>query len=676
MTTNDIIELAAEKIADRLSEKSKKRPVPPAEVGNENPEEGAKEDGTTESNADRKKRDDNPANENDNEKVTEGKKKKSVVEKGQVGAAGTSIVSVDGKLEPEEANYRLSTGFNKCSGCKFFVASNTPCQKVDFPINTDYTCDLYVAGGLKALSMVITKASVHNGVRRWAATASDTDPDAHGESCTPELFKQFISFFEKSIVKPFLGVAHYPRMKGKGVAGTVESVYVDGKKFKAKGTFADNALGDALFNAVANDRVVTTDEPNKIRISLAWWDLAHTHGDSAFSRKSLTDACLQCNAGKKIDTYTSGFLDHLAATRVPVNGRTEISLEMKSMAITRKDDATSIVDEILANQLEEDSKGTRQPQKAMVIRSNTGLPAEAYAVRSGAPENWKIQIWEDESKKTTPAQLIRASQAITGLSSEAEALEAVEVLRSEYRSLGVKPHVWPETIKPEFPEVTDNWTDFAANVVKLASNVDTAPYVGAYVGKFKSNAFVEIESDLLALETMVDELTQKSENGENMDELELNANDPFESRLIAFKSQVEEIQNSGQSTKAKALAIKSKFNDLGDVYVKNVLETEKSDAVAESVSFDYDDLTNAMATAVAQAMAPVMQQVSLLNERFAGAPVTASAAVPQMLQPAGAESVPQRKSIATAAPVSKSGAEINPYSIENISRRSVGLDPR
>lgn len=610
-----------------------------------------------------------------------------------------------GLKNPDSVNYRPSDDtYACCMNCKYFRGEGVACRLVDVKVRGDNVCDLHEPNNIKSeavveavapevvqavvkqstlkqLSMVITKASIHNGVRRWAATGSDTDPDQHGEKCSLELFKSFISLFEKSDTKPFLGIAHYPRCGGKGIAGTVEALYMDGKKFKAKGTFADTPMGDALFEAIANDRL-SGDNKNNIRISLAWYDLQHTHDNSTvFTRKSLSEACPTCSQGAKIDTYLYGFLDHLAATRVPVNNRTEISLEMKSMAITRKDDADSIVGTELAAELEQAVKG-EPTEKSLVIRSQAGLPAEAYALVPDVnkAESWKLRLWEDGENKVTMKQLSNAVSELA-LLSETEREAAVPVLRAQYKSLGVKAHAFPEPIRPVFPVVTDNWDSFADGAVRLASDPLTREYLAGYINKFKSTVYKSISNDLDELESAIVALSEAEPTAEldaditdelqeetPMDEMYLDTDDPFDMQLINFKSLVEEIQASDKPQAEKSTAIKTAFAQLGDKYVELCVPapaTEKSEA-APAVAPQLD--MNALSAVLAQALNPVIAQIGALNERV---DTLAASAVQSPLQ---GELYPQRKSVAAAQPQTSSNPfNVGKSSVEQAVRKSMGL---
>lgn len=271
------------------------------------------------------------------------------------------------------------------------------------------------------VSMVITKASVQaDGSIRWAAVTSDTSPDNTGESTSLSLFQDWVQRTETGETvdylplprKPFLGVSHYSDLSGDGEAGITDEMGVDGNRFKAKGVFkTDSPLGMALANAVKSetDLVKRGGQPEKpIRISAAWWDIEHSHGPFIFTRKSLTDVCPMCEDGAGNKVYLKGQLDHFATTRVPINPRTSLALQEKSMAITRKDDAASIVGDELAEELEKKSKlvGKSEAEGLVVKAKPKPNPFKKDEDEEDKAEGPRAEDEEDEEtkpKKKKPA---------------------------------------------------------------------------------------------------------------------------------------------------------------------------------------------------------------------------------------------------------------------------------
>ena len=189
-------------------------------------------------------------------------------------------------------------------------------------------------------SMFITKSVESNGLRKWAAVNSDTDPDLYGERMSLELYRKMLSYIKdevpppahfKSMVcsdywcggMPYVSLAHYPDLNGKAVPGETLELFIDGKQLKAKGIMNNTPLGNAVWKSLKKDENLSNDE-NKIRISIAFLDLAHKHGENGkvFVRESDTSVCAECKKGVGDKIYLDGYLVHLALTRVPVNPRT------------------------------------------------------------------------------------------------------------------------------------------------------------------------------------------------------------------------------------------------------------------------------------------------------------------------------------------------------------------
>ena len=153
---------------------------------------------------------------------------------------------------------------------------------------------------------------------------------------------------------PYISVSHYPDLEGKAVPGTVERVFVDGNQLKADGQFSKTSLGFACYYSISKDLYEEPKSENPVRVSIAFLDFGHTHKSDnyRFIRDSILDFCPKCieehlkgkSSGK---IFEKGQLVHLALTRVPANERTSMEVE-KSMT-TRKEDATSIIGEELAD---------------------------------------------------------------------------------------------------------------------------------------------------------------------------------------------------------------------------------------------------------------------------------------------------------------------------------------
>lgn len=265
------------------------------------------------------------------------------------------------------------------------------------------------------LDFVVVKASSSGGEMRWVARASDTMKDDWDTRMTQLLFQNFIKRSGEADHLPYLSIAHYGALGGAGIAGDTVAMWIDGNAFKVKGTFRNNSAGRALYGTVKREMAdPTIESDNRVRMSIAFADLAHNHGDQEFIRRSLDELCARCEAGQLPDEYTDGHLIHIAATRIPVNRRTEIEVggpieARSSKARTRRDDAASIVGSELADQLErlaregleEDSAGKG---RSVVVKSEQDLSTSA---EPGTPE------WIEEAR--TRFQQHTAQRAITAV---------------------------------------------------------------------------------------------------------------------------------------------------------------------------------------------------------------------------------------------------------------------
>lgn len=279
-------------------------------------------------------------------------------------------------------------------------------------------------------SMYIDKAvySKENQELRWHCVASDTEEDSYSDNMTEELFKSFLERIENGEVppekycsefwkggKPYISISHYSDQDGKGVPGEVECVYIDGEKFKGKGTFYQNKLGWACFNAINADKYGIRKSKDKeldhpVRISIAFLDYKHRHKSNGeiFVRENLDDQCPYCllealtgkSEGKE---YLDGHLIHLALTRIPVNKRTEMEVS-RSMA-TRKDDAESIVGEIAEN-LEEQETQFRSEALVTMSEEETVEKMEDEDVDEEEEKKKKKKDEEEEVEEKSEARHI------------------------------------------------------------------------------------------------------------------------------------------------------------------------------------------------------------------------------------------------------------------------------
>lgn len=257
---------------------------------------------------------------------------------------------------------------------------------------------------------LVLRADVVKDTARWQAITSTTKRDRMGEHTTPLLFYDWIRRIEKGIQVPFLppptmpylSVSHYSDFGGLGVAGATDKMSYkpsdDGNHyiFRAAGTFSmDNPLnlGEDLLKRVLIEQNMVAKGENlpqpPMRVSAAWIDLAHRHGDVLFVRRSLMERCPLCEAGVGDKFYRQGQLVHFAVTRVPINPDTPFGLEERksaAMPITKLDDAESLVSPEAARKLEELEK------------------SEVAAARKSGALTVKAESDEDAGAEDAPAQ--------------------------------------------------------------------------------------------------------------------------------------------------------------------------------------------------------------------------------------------------------------------------------
>jgi len=315
------------------------------------------------------------------------------------------------------------------------------------------------------MSLYISKASFDKKSQkmRWSAVASDTDRDFYEERMSIGLYNDFI---RRAIEKesppeelctnawcggmPYLSVAHYSDLEGKGIVGPTTNLYVDGKKLKGQGIFTDNKLGRACFNSICADLYSEKkSEQEKIRISIGFIDWAHYHGEFFFERKSITDRCPMCALGVGDIMYAKGHLLHLALTRIPVNTRTDILPLVEESMTTQKEDAESIIGKEDAEELDELEKAAQLVDKseAVVERAEEdekeveAETVEEEVAESETPETTEEETVEEEVESEVEEtevqelskQVLDQIKELIDPASEPHALDTVfATLRSQY----------------------------------------------------------------------------------------------------------------------------------------------------------------------------------------------------------------------------------------------------
>lgn len=328
---------------------------------------------------------------------------------------------------------------------------------------------------VRELSMKITSVPFDksSGEMKWKAVASDVDKDLYNESMSFELYKSFLDNIEKSVSPPepfgqfvtskwwsgpmpYLSLSHFSDLDGEAVPGKIDSIYMDGKCLKSKGLFHDSPLGRACWKALCKDFADQVSDDKRIRISIAFLDLAHRHGDGqVFERKSLTDFCKECADGVGDKVYLKGYLVHLAMTRVPVNPRAEMEVEKSMSKKTREEDAASIVGEEEAKKLAEKS--------AVVGRSDILIEkAEVPVVEEAKVEDKKKDEEDEDMENMTPEEKKKKLEKMNA-EKKSDVVEEVvkevtepvaEVIDTVSKVETPEPEKLPETVEPVATELS------------------------------------------------------------------------------------------------------------------------------------------------------------------------------------------------------------------------------
>jgi hypothetical protein len=348
-------------------------------------------------------------------------------------------------------------------------------------------------------SMFITKSSISNGVMKWSAVNSDIEPDLYGERMSLDLYHKMLSYiksntpppdnFKDLVVSdywqggmPYLSIAHYPDGNGRAVPGEPKVLYVDGKELKAKGILFDTPLGQAVWKSLKKDEIKTKSSPDadRIRISIAFLDLAHKHGDNGqvFHRNSLSDVCVECKnrIGDKI--YVDGYLVHLALTTVPVNPRSIMQVErsMSKKIQTRKEDAISVVgDETLVEEIEKSNLETKSDILIEMSDTETVITEGANTATSPVVEEAKVKKVDEKMPEDVDEEDAEESTKDKAKKKCSLTEADIEVIRNLIVEVLPKPveatlEVKSDTVSE--PEVTKSVLDLATE--KLYTSVKSA----------------------------------------------------------------------------------------------------------------------------------------------------------------------------------------------------------
>lgn len=216
--------------------------------------------------------------------------------------------------------------------------------------------DKWVAkSDMKYFSMAFSKIVKRDGVMHFELTATDTDWDSQEERLALELFGDFIERENikkaeqgEQYIPPYLSQSHYHRS-----LGDVNEIWIQGNRFKNRGIFYDDKYGRALFKAILEERASGEEVENPIKTSIGFWPYVTRKED-----------------GKTV--FIKGEFDHVAATRVPINERTSFDEVIEKSMITKKDDASSIIGDDLAEELDIEERNRKEKsdlEEGMVIKS-------------------------------------------------------------------------------------------------------------------------------------------------------------------------------------------------------------------------------------------------------------------------------------------------------------------
>lgn len=506
---------------------------------------------------------------------------------------------------------------------------------------------------LASLDMYITKATSDGRTMRWAAVNSDTAPDLYAERMSHQLYQSFVDNIKNEIPvpeifrnevcseywdggMPYISISHYSDLNGEAVPGEALELYVDGDqneaKLKAKGILFDSPLGHSVFRSLKEDKVKPPDE--KIRISIGFLDLAHKHGENGnlFVRDSRTSVCPDCEAhvGQKI--YVGGYLVHLALTRVPVNTRTEMVLEEKSMATkakkTRKEDAASIVGIDLAEEL--DVKNTVSRSDVLVEMSEAETPE--VETPENATDGLEVPQLVTESETPVVEASTEYNLPYGGATSMKEAKKAKE---AKEEMIGVM-------------EMFSMFQNVAWNIIDRSDVTDKKAAFSQAVDEFKS---------MLAAKAMV----EFSQAAPAMVELSVTEDHPLQPAIDAL---LENIDNSAQlnaNVNEKLEQINPALQQFGTA-ISDFVSKSVSNEPAPAPNEDVTEILKNLIQPLTASVNAVAERIGILESKSNATSVDVRQRVPA-----------PRTTVLPPSLLQKSEPAVKPGSIRDIVNKSVGV---
>lgn len=270
----------------------------------------------------------------------------------------------------------------------------------------------------------ITKArTMQDGSMQWEATTTRFARDQQGDFVRRGFYEEAIRRFKSGTVPPpFFSVAHYGAQevcecgnifksfndgvcnicgRDRLLAGVTTDMWIDGRQPKACGVFLNNESGKTVFKACRDDIEKSIPDDERVRVSMGFYP---DYNGVLYPSQDQRD-------------FLTGWVEHFAATRVPVVPET--GLTVKSLNIkTKYDDAESIVGKGLAQKYE------KLGGKRLKSETNPQLIVKAEGEDEDRPEgqdNKKIEsskAVEKDSEQKQSTETGALDQRLNGLGEE------------------------------------------------------------------------------------------------------------------------------------------------------------------------------------------------------------------------------------------------------------------
>lgn len=550
-------------------------------------------------------------------------------------------------------------------------------------------------------SMRLTK-SVYgkDNVMRVQMVASDTEADSFEERMSLELFNNFIARRNQPVPAdfadvvceeswnggdPYLSIAHYRAGKDKkNTPGMVEESFIDGNYFKSKAMITDNDLGRAIFKAINDDLYKNSDRSDKIRVSIAFLDLKHKHGDLVFERNSKADRCPLCEMGVGDKTYLDGYLVHEAFTRVPANPRTSVEIQkMADQILTKKDDARSIVGDLAdalvdKSRLSDDSVITRDDD----VVEDTSTRKDVNP-KEGENKYGDVKFADEKNKKypIDTEEHIRAAWNYINKDSNASKYSSSDVSSIKSKIVAA----WKAKIDKNGPPSAQTSKSEVVEMKELSSVADsvsvrdyeTSPDKKVDVpelGFAASNRASTTEPTGLGVDTSSgvrsDTETDRKNDVEDVGGQDHISSIPHIGLNIAYeslKSAIEKAQTMDDSDEAMKSLVQPAFNRLGDEVRKACMKPEDVKQKSQVTTEDIRQIASEVFTqAMAEQVLPVLTELkSMIAQKPAQVQVNSPSR--DVVQKRSIQL--QSRTLADMAPVTSN----KPQSIRDIAARSTGL---